>query len=157
MNITEFAASRGVRRETVSIYIKRHPEISAHVTKSGNESVLDDEAVSMLAEQYPVPAPVPVIEDAEARAEVERLRSLLMQAQARIIELQDQQIATTKALSDANVQVKSLEEHAAQQVALEEKINQDRERETARADAAEEHVRKLLSRGIWARIRNKDE
>lgn len=83
MTITEFATSRGVSAQTVSIYMQRHKAaFDKHKQRDGKSVILDDVALQMLDKIYPVPAPVEVVED------VETMRQLIA-AQQTIIQLQD--------------------------------------------------------------------
>ena len=82
MKIKEFIEGRDVSYSTVAMYIKRNKDMfSGHIGRSGN-IVLDDIAVAILDKKYPVLKPVEVIQD-------EELRKQLIEAQEKIIELQE--------------------------------------------------------------------
>jgi hypothetical protein len=54
MIITEYANLRGVQVQTVSKYIRRHPEISEHlILNADGTKELDPEAVRLLDKKYP--------------------------------------------------------------------------------------------------------
>lgn len=66
--LTKFAESRGERGDTVRKYISRHKEaFEGHIDTDGKQMLLDDEAVKLLEEIYPLPKPVEVVEDTESR------------------------------------------------------------------------------------------
>lgn len=49
MNINEFANLHNQHHRTVSIYIKRHPELfDGHIEDFENQKILDDEAIRIL-------------------------------------------------------------------------------------------------------------
>ena len=63
MTISEFAASRGKQPQVISRYINRHPEdFKDHTKKTGKAVDLDDRAIEILSEKYPLPKPVTVIQ-----------------------------------------------------------------------------------------------
>lgn len=65
LKISDFAKSRNVNYDTVRRYIKRNPDIfKDHIGKANNIE-LDDEALKILDEKYPLPSPVEVIQDTE--------------------------------------------------------------------------------------------
>ena len=63
MTISEFAESRNVQSQAVNRYVLRHSEeFSGHTQKVGKNIELDDEAVRILDEKYPLPKPVQLVE-----------------------------------------------------------------------------------------------
>lgn len=98
MNITEFAKSRNVEAQAVSIYIRRHPkEFEGLTAKDGKDVILSDSAIEILDKVYPLPSPVQVIVDHESRDQ-------LIKAQQTIIQLQQQLNQQTELISDAKFQ-----------------------------------------------------
>lgn len=73
MNLSQFAQSRGLKQQTVSAYVQRHPEIfNGHISRNGKNKILDGEAISRLEEKYPLPQAELI---AQLTAENERLRN----------------------------------------------------------------------------------
>lgn len=119
MTISEFAASRGVMPQVISIFIKRHPkEFKGHIIQKGKSKELDEVALGVLDTHYPLPAPVQVIEDTESRKELIKTQKLIIQLQER--------------LQDATMQIAEAE---ATKMLLEDKQGQ--------LDKAEETIGKL--------------
>lgn len=85
ISIANFAQSRGQEKNTVNMYIRRHPEILKETVKRGKSRYLDTESAAFkeLELIYPLPKPVEIIEDTEARRQ-------LIDAQQLIIKLQQQ-------------------------------------------------------------------
>ena len=84
MRIVDFAKARNLENQAVTRYINRHREIfDGHISKEGRQIVLDEIALSVLEEKYPLPKPVQVLEDTAARKQ-------LIEAQEMIIKLQQQ-------------------------------------------------------------------
>ena len=84
MKVADFARGRNVENQAITRYINRHPELfDGHISKDGREIVLDDVALNILNEKYPLPQPIQIVEDIEARRQ-------LIEAQKMIINLQQQ-------------------------------------------------------------------
>lgn len=84
MKVADFTRGRNVENQAITRYINRHPELfDGHVMKDGREIVLDDVALDILNEKYPLPQPIQIVEDTEARRQ-------LIEAQQMIIKLQQQ-------------------------------------------------------------------
>ena len=90
MILSEFLKGREVKINAVSNYISRNPEkFEGHVTREGKNTILDEEAVRILDEKYPMPKPVVIVNgvpEEEHRAVLERLNK----AQEVIIMLQNE-------------------------------------------------------------------
>jgi hypothetical protein len=116
MTITDFAVSRGIQSQTVSIYIRRHfEEFKGHTKKNGKSVELDEIALQILEEQYPLPAPVQVIEDTESRQELIKVQKLVIQLQEKLnnATMQIAQAEATKMLlEDKEHQLAKAEERA---------------------------------------------
>lgn len=83
MKIQEFVQDRDVTYRAVSMYIKRHEKLfRGHVGNSGKID-LDDIAVTLLEQKYPLKKPVEIIQDDMAA------RQQLIKAQETIIDLQE--------------------------------------------------------------------
>lgn len=88
--LTKFAESRGVKPDTVTTYIRRHPEeFAGHTEQQGNKLLIDEYAERILDEKYPLPSPVEVIEDKESREKLIKAQELIIQIKDRYDELKD--------------------------------------------------------------------
>lgn len=95
MTITEFCKSRNVDAQAIRKYIERHPvDFTGHTGKKGRAITLDNYAIKILEEKYPLPSPVEIIEDKETRLK-------LIQAQERIIQLQNKLQEQTTVIAQA--------------------------------------------------------
>ncbi len=138
MTITEFSESRGLKTQTVSIYIKRHPEeFEGHIKTEGKAKELDEVALELLEAQYPLPQPIMVVEDKETRKQLEA-------AKDRIIELQGQLLDARAQLADAQ-----------QKALLLESTERELDSKTEALDQALAEVKWLKSRSLLDRILNK--
>ena len=118
MTITEFASSRGIQTQTVSIYIKRHSkDFKGHTLKKGKAVELDSTALELLDKIYPLPNPIQIIEDTESRKE-------LIQAQKQIIRLQEQLQEATRQIAQAEAIKLLLEDKKEQLTKSEYRINE---------------------------------
>lgn len=121
MNITEFASARNEQSQTISIFIKRHPEqFEGHTRKVGKTVELDEVALEILEKQYPLPRPVQLlngVDPEEHKAVVDKLSS----AQEYIIKLHE----TVEQLKDkVNENEKLIAQAEAQKILLEDKNSQ---------------------------------
>ena len=83
LKIQEFIQDRDVTYRAVSMYIKRHEKLfRGHIGNSGKID-LDDIAVTLLEQKYPLKKPVEIIQDDMAA------RQQLIKAQETIIDLQE--------------------------------------------------------------------
>ena len=138
MTISEFAEGRGIKVQTVSIYIRRHYEkFKGHIKSEGKAKILDDAAVELLEAQYPLPNPIMVVEDKETRKQLEA-------AKDRIIELQGQLLDARAQLADAQ-----------QKALLLESTERELDSKTEALDQALAEVKFLKSRSLLDRILNK--
>lgn len=82
--VSDFAESRGVDRNAVTQYIRRHSEIfEGHTQVESMRMYFDDAAMEYLDKKYPLPSPVEVIPDTKSR-------ELLLAEQQKTIMLQDE-------------------------------------------------------------------
>ena len=114
MNITEFASARNEQSQTISIFIKRHPEqFEGHTRKVGKTVELDEVALEILEKQYPLPRPVQMlngVDPEEHKAVMDKLAS----AQEYIIKLQDKMMEDQKLIAQAEAQKILLEDKNSQ-------------------------------------------
>lgn len=132
MKIKEFAESRGVEKDTVLRYIKRHPEaFDGHTRLSGNRLEVDAAALEILEKQYPLPRPVEIIEDVATIRELAETRKQLIELQGKYNEAccrLAQAEATQILLDDRTAQLQREQERA--------------DREQIRADQSEQELKK---------------
>ncbi len=97
--ITDFARERNVEPDTVTTYIRRHPEIQKFIITKGKKSAIDtlSDGYQMLEEQYPYPKPIQVVEDTESQKKLIKAQELIIQLQERLQEATTQ-IADAKAM-----------------------------------------------------------
>ena len=165
MKISDFARERNVEPQAVSRYISRHPEIQS-VCKQENGRIVDlsPEAEALLAEQYPLPKPIEIIQgvpESKYEALQEKYAALL----ERLTQIQEDRLADQKRVAAGDAAQLLLE---AKEESLRE-VQQRLEAEKARAAVAEEaaktaeaaaaeaerEVARLRGRSLWARIRNR--
>lgn len=107
LKIQEFIQGRNVKYGTVTQYIKRHSDVfKDHIGRSKGKVELDNFAVVELDKIYPFPKPVEVIEDVEAR-------KALIEAQQKIIDLQEQLNKALPMLAEAKYRESLLESETA--------------------------------------------
>lgn len=94
LKIKEFIQGRNVSYDTVRKYIVNNEDLFKGHTGRTNNIVLDDEAIAILDKKYPFPEPIQIVEDTEARRQ-------LMEAQQKIIELQQQLIIAAPKIAKA--------------------------------------------------------
>ena len=102
--VSEFAESRGVDRNAVTQYIRRHPELfSGHVVVEAMKTYFDDAAMEILDKKYPSLSPV-VIDELEIQKQLSLEQAKVEKLQAEIIALKDmlgeKQLALTKQESE---------------------------------------------------------
>ena len=114
MNLTEFAESRNVKINAISNYMSRHAEkFAGHTKKVGKSIELDEVAMSILDEKYPLPRPVQIMNGVEPE-EHKAVQDKLTAAQDFIIKLQDKMMEDQKLLAQAEAQKQLLEDKEAQ-------------------------------------------
>lgn len=144
VKLSDFADQRNVSRDTVAAYIRRNPEIfEGHTTKKKKALILDDEAVKMLDEMYPLPKPIQIIEDVESRQKLIQTQQLVIQLQQKI---QDQ----TAIVAQAETMKILLEDKERQLTDKQSEIEAYRKK----AEQQEKEINRLKSRSLWQRIRN---
>lgn len=122
MTISEFLKGRNVERQAITRYINRHEdEFDGHITKTGREIELDEDAIRILERKYPLPAPVEIIIDHESRDK-------LLEAQERIIQLQQTVCELQKQLTE-HERTKFLLEDAENRLSVSESKNRALEEE----------------------------
>lgn len=165
MTILEFCTARGIQTQRVLKYIQRHTDqFEGHVIKKGQSVEVDDFALRILEEKYPIPPDLIPSPNAELQAQ-------LAAAKDYIIVLQKEAIQHEKLLAKAELDKILLEERNIQ--LLESKatcddlqgqnaeLQQEIGRLTAKLEQAEQEAsrasqeaEKLRSRSLWQRIFN---
>lgn len=158
MTITEFARSRNVQAQTISIYIKRHEKLfKGHTSKAGKTIELDEVALEILDEKYPLPKPVEIIEDTESREKLIKAQELIIQLQDKLNQAQSkiaQAEATQLLLEDRTIQLEKAEsENKELKVENKELKAENKELMDEYKSASAENER-LKNRGLLARIFN---
>lgn len=134
MTITEFANSRDIEPQAVSRYIGRHEEFIGHISvnpKNGKEKLLDDIAIELLGEKYPLPKPIEVIEGV-APQEYQKVVNSMLELQELNNKMQEQLLDAQELIAGATAQKLMLE---------------DRERQIAELKAEIEKSKEELSKG----------
>lgn len=145
MTITEFAESRGIQSQVISIYIRRHfEEFKGHTQKHGKSVELDDKAIELLEAKYKLPQPIQVIEDTESRQK-------LIKAQEAIIQLQGKLQEASKQIAQAETMQLLLEDKKEQLAKAEERENKANER----IAELEKLLQEELSKSWWDKLRGK--
>lgn len=144
MNITEFASARNEQSQTISIFIKRHPEqFEGHTRKVGKTVELDEVALEILEKQYPLPRPVQLINGVDPE-EHKAVMEELNKAQRTIIGLQSK-------ITDYSLQIAKAE---ATQLLLEDK---DKELQSVKTDLKREGEEKNALRDKLTKAEGKIE
>ena len=133
--LSKFAESRGVKQGTVSKYINRHSEMfEGHTEIKGNAMLLDDTAIDILDEVYPLPKPIEVIQDIETIKE-------LSQARKELNDLKDEMVKNAKVVAQAEATIKLLE---TAEIELDE-TRTELKNERERADSISEKYAELMA------------
>lgn len=165
MTILEFCENRKVQASTVSMYIRRNPELfEGHTSKNGQQTEIDDEAFKILDKKYPFPPELVAAPDAELVAELDKAKTYIIQLQQQVIEknevlalaernkflleeakancddLQSRNSSLMEQIGSLKAQLAAAEEKAAEAV--------------QEASRASQEAEKLRSRSFWQRVFN---
>lgn len=158
MNITEFASARNEQSQTISIFIKRHPEqFEGHTRKVGKTVELDEVALEILEKQYPLPRPVQLLNGVDPE-EHKAVQDKLTAAQDFIIKLQNKMMEDQKLLAQAEAQKQLLEDKEAQLNAAKvegEKKDTEIEEQKKKIEELKNENERLRNRSLFERIFNK--
>lgn len=159
LKLSSFAEERNIDKDTISQYIRRHPEMfDGHTKIEGKIMYLDDAAVGLLEEKYPLPKPIQIIEDVETIKELAETSKQLAKAREMIIVLQNELMSKQEEISDLRGTVAKIE---AKEVLLTDKQNQIEELKAERAENKEtlesmqREIDRLKNRGLIERLLNK--
>lgn len=182
--VSEFAESRGIKRDTVTTFIRRNPgSFLGHTEQKTDGMYFDEVAMQVLDKKYPLPQPVEVIKDTRSlellvaeQAKTSKLQTELMELQKQMNEVQ---LKLTKAESEKLLLEDKTERYAAEEKELREKlenqsqelkekseglietrtkldyVEQEKERERERAEAAEAELERAKKATLWQRITGK--
>ena len=164
--LTSFAESRNEKPDTIRKYISRHKdEFEGHCSFNGTKMELDNTAITILDEVYPLPKPIEIIEDTESRRELIKAQQLIIQLQQKISEQSmalAQAEATKLLLEDKEEQLKEKKDELAERkeeiARAKEEISVERQRadmERKKAEDVQREVDRLKNRGLLERILNK--
>lgn len=187
MTIKEFIKNRTCERQAVQRYILRHPELfDGHIVKQGKEFDLDDVAVRILAEKYPLAKPVQVIQgipqedyDALDRKYQKALEDGMQLAKeyAKITKWQAEKAQEIAAADQRTLQLKAANDAVKALEAQNRDLSDDNEKKDkslteletkleaasgelrealAREKDKDTKMEKLLKRNLWQRIWNKE-
>ena len=97
ISISKFAEGRGLKRDTVNAYIRRNPNLfSGHTEQTSEGIFLDEAALDILDQKYPLPSPVEVIKDTKSL-------ELLVVEQKKSAELQEKVFKLQQELNDTKL------------------------------------------------------
>ena len=181
---SDFAESRGIKRDTLTTYIRRKTDLfDGHTQQKTDGLYFDEAAMDILDKVYPLPQPVEVVKDT-------RSLELLVAEQAKTAKLQEELMALQKQMSEAQLKLTKVESEKmlledktqryeaesknlqqkleSQSQELKEKsedlietrtkldyVEQEKERERERAEAAEEELERARNASFWQRLRGK--
>lgn len=166
MTIKEFCGVRpNIQVPSVIKYMKRNSELfEGHISGSGQQTELDDVAIRLLEEKYPMSMEVIPSPNAELLAELDKAKNM-------IIQLQQNEIVREKLLAKAELDKLMLEERSiqlleaksscaelqSQNAELHEEIGSLKaqlEQAVQEASRASQEAEKLRKRSLWQRIIN---
>lgn len=109
--IAEFARERKENVGTVAAYIRRNPDLfEGHTETDGKKTYLDDVAIQILNDVYPVPEEKIIVENVETIKELAAARAELAESQKQIIDLQAKILSMTERFVLADQQIHLLED-----------------------------------------------
>ena len=165
MTVLDFCKHRQVQAQTVMQYIRRNPDkFDGHTTKNGQSWELDEVAIKLLENKYPMPAEVMAPLDAELVQQLEAQKDLIIELQQKII-IQAELIATAQAnqllLTERTSQLEELKSEktdlTAENLSLQARIVELRDNARTYQALAEETRKELeayKNRPFWKRVFN---
>lgn len=170
LTLADYAASRQVSYEAVRRQVVRYaPELGAHVMRQGRRQYLDEEAVRWLDGHRDKNVAIVLDRSDEleaAKKEIDELK-LQLAKQALLLDAANAKAALAEnqkvMLEDLSKHLSAYEDAArvaetAKDAAVERAHQAELKAAAAEAerDAANKTVERLRTRGLWARIRNKE-
>lgn len=149
MKLKDFADERGVDRDTIAQYVRRHQKtFEKHIKMDGNSLRIDETAEAELSKKYPI---LPVIQSAENLQTLKELAEAnrqLAKVQQMVIDLQQEKYALTARCLTAESNKQQIEYKA-------DLMEKKAEKEKQKSEDLQKEITELKTRGFWARIRNK--
>lgn len=108
MRLRAFCEARNLKAGTVSAYINRHKDIKDNCKRVNKELELNNKALSLLSEKYPLPEPIQVIQGVDPE-EYEKLQLLLANTQEKLDRAYDRIEAYEEKLISYNETLAKLE------------------------------------------------
>ena len=185
ISIRDFAKSRQQDNDTVTTWIRRHPEVDACCQVQGKDKYvdMDSEGFNLLEKQYPLPSPVHVLrkedmpdyyraidEAKEAYKVISLLQEQLKEQAVQIAEQKSVQLLLEDRTAQLNEQKElfkaTQQAHEQSMLQADERTKEAREKadqERIRAEEAEKKLAEMEQRaaeaeenvGFWARLRKK--
>lgn len=157
--LTKFAEERGEKADTIRKYISRHKDdFEGHTCMKENKMLLDEQAIIILDEIYPLPRPIEFVEDTESRKQLLEAYESLNMAKDKIIELQSEIASNIQLIAQAEAQKLLLEDK-------EQQLNDERIKNKKMEDLLEEERQKILllqeelaqekNKSWWDKLRGK--
>ncbi|MCB5374130.1 hypothetical protein LIP36_11080 [Amedibacillus dolichus] len=151
MKTSEFLQGRDVERQALTRYINRHPELfKNHIKKDGKEIDLDDEAVAILDEVYPLIKPVELINGVPKEVHIQ-LQNELIKTQKENSELMKALLKVNEQLAIANTEKLLLEEKAKQF----EELKEQNKSISDELSVTKVELEKEKSKSWWDKLRRK--
>lgn len=152
MILSDFIKGRDIKINAVSNYISRNPDkFKNHVTREGNHTILDDEAVRILENKYPIPKPTIIINGLDPDEERE-LRQRLADANESLAKARDVMLAMQNEITEHKLLIA---EHEHGIALLEERTSHEKALLELQNKELQEKIAKLENRGLFGRIFNK--
>lgn len=146
MKIVDFAKQRGADPDTITRYIKRHPEpFVGHLSFDGNKMVVDDIAVKLLEEKYPLPAPVEVIKDTKSQELLIIEQKKVQELQERLMTLQEQLHENQLLIADQKGQLLRLEDKSKENDGLKKQVESMTQQSAKQAEIITQHAADLAT------------
>lgn len=143
--LIKFAEERNEKPDTIRKYInRRKDEFEGHIRIIGKQMELDEVAVKLLEEKYPLPKPIEIVQGVNPDDYMEVLEQL-NKAKDLVIQLQKELQTKTEQIAAAE----------AVKVLLEDREGQLREMKEKQTEMDAE-LKRLRSRNLWERIWNKE-
>lgn len=144
LKIKDFIQGRNISYSSVFQYIKRNPDLFKGHTGKKNNIELDDVAVDLLEQKYPLSKPVEVIEDSE-----------LMK---KLLNLQEKYIQLVHEHYDAEVKIMALEHKESLLISTEKKKSELEEQLKAaqeKIETLENDIQSEKSKTWWDKLRGR--
>lgn len=167
VSIRDFADNRNVKSDTVSAYIRKHPEIAKDVMQQGKFSFIDTESdgYELLEKKYKLPQIYPIIEDETLRQENIELKDALNEVYKKLDLIREVREEEIKKLAEYETNVKRLEDKEKELVKVEDRLNKVEEKleqkeellvqTKSELEATKIELEKLKNRSFLQRLFNK--